>query len=111
LKLNLAPVVIAGIGSSPWIPADTRSNPMNVGISVVISATAAYVIEATLDDPYATGGIVNLFAPNLSPVLSGTSTAAYTVTNQFLTAIRVRTTASTGPVTVQVWQSESTQGA
>jgi len=112
VKLNLSPIVITGIANSPWIPVDSRAGSPCIGVNVVISATATYSIQTTQDDPFAAGGIVNFNAsPTLTPALSAATSAAYTIVNQFVTAVRVVVTASTGTVTVNAWQSDSLQGA
>lgn len=114
MKLNLAPIVISGIANSPWIPTDSRVVSPVIGINVVLSAGGgqAYTIQTTMDDPYAAGGIVNFNStPTLTPVLSGAASGAYTITGQFVTAVRVVVSASTGTVTVNAWQSDSALGA
>lgn len=111
MKLNLSPIVVTGIANTPWIPVDSRAGVPVIGVNVAVSATATYSVQTTQDDPFAPGGIVNFnAAPTLSPVLAATS-AAYTIINQFVTAVRVVVSASTGTVTVNAWQSDSLQGA
>lgn len=112
MKLNLAPIVITGVANSPWIPVDSRVVSPVIGLNVVLSATATYTIQTTMDDPYGAAGIVNFNAtPTLTPALSGAASGAYTITGQFVTAVRVVVSASTGTVTVNAWQSDNTLGA
>ena len=111
MKLNLNPIVVTGVANSPWVPIDTRSSPTEVGIQVILSATATYTIVATMDDPFAAAGITHTFTPTLTPALGGSASGSYTITGQFLTAFQVQVSASTGTVTIQSWQTESTQGA
>ena len=114
MKLNQAPILISGVTNSPWIPVDSRvvSPVIGVNVSGVVAAGATYSVQTTQDDPYAAGGIVNFTAaPVLTPVLAGTANGQYTITGQFVTAVRVVVTASTGTVTVNAWQSDSALGA
>jgi hypothetical protein len=114
LKLNLSPILIVGVNNSPWIPVDSRAVVPTIGVNVkgATAAAATYTIQTTQDDPYAPGGIVNFNAtPTLTPALAGTADGAYTITGQFITAVRVVVTASTGTVTVNAWQSDSALGA
>lgn len=113
MKLNLSPIVISGVANSPWIPVDSRLASPTIGINVkgATAAGATYAIQVTQDDPYAPGGITTNYAPTLTPALSATADAAYTITNQFVTAVRVVVTVSTGNVTVNAWQSDSTLGS
>lgn len=112
MKLNLAPIVVTGVANSPWIPTDSRGSSPTIGVNVVVSATATYSIQTTQDDPFGPAGIVNFNAtPTLTPALAATASQAYTLTGQFITAVRVVVTASTGTVTVNAWQSDSTLGA
>jgi hypothetical protein len=114
LKLNLAPIVVTGIANSPWIPTDSRLATPTVGLNVILSAGGAqtYSVQTTQDDPYGAAGIVNFTAaPTLTPALSATASAQYTITGQFVTAVRVVVSASTGTVTVNAWQSDNNLGA
>lgn len=114
MKLNLAPIVVSGIANSPWIPVDSRVVSPVIGLNVILSGGGGqtYSIQTTQDDPYAAGGIVNFTAaPTLTPVLAPTASAQYTLTGQFVTAVRVVVSASTGTVTVNAWQSDNTLGA
>lgn len=51
---------VTGVGNSPAIPMDHRAQFFNVGIEAVVSATATYNVQYTLDDIY---GTVNAGAP------------------------------------------------
>lgn len=109
MKLNQNPIVITGIAASPAIVVDTRSNPVTIGLSIVDGGVSTYVVQYSMDDPFVTGGITHWFtAPNTPPT---TGTAAYTFTGVMPTAIRVNVTTGPATVTLQAWQSESTQGA
>lgn len=113
MKLNLAPIIIVGVANGPWIPTDSRMNAPVVGINVtgVVAAGATYSIQTTQDDPYGVGGIVNFNpSPTLNPVLAPTANGAYTLTGQFITAVRVVTTVSAGSITVNAWQADNTLG-
>lgn len=112
MKLNLAPIVVTGIANTPWIPVDSRVVSPVIGLSVIVSATATYSVQTTQDDPYGPAGIVNFTAaPVLTPALAASASAQYTLTGQFVTAVRVVVTASTGTVTVNAAQSDNTLGA
>lgn len=114
MKLNLNPIVVTGIANSPWIPVDSRIVSPIIGLNVILSGGGGqtYSVQTTQDDPYGAAGIVNFTAaPALTPVLSATASAQYTITGQFITAVRVVVTASTGTVTVNAWQSDSALGA
>lgn len=112
MKLNLAPIVVTGVANSPWIPVDSRVVSPVIGLNVIVSATATYSVQTTQDDPYGPAGIVNFTAaPALTPALAPSASAQYTITGQFVTAVRVVVTASTGVVTVNAWQSDNTLGA
>lgn len=112
MKLNQAPIVVTGVANTPWIPVDSRVVAPVIGLNVILSATATYSVQTTQDDPYGAAGIVNFTAaPTLTPVLAPSASAQYTITGQFVTAVRVVVTANTGTVTVNAWQSDSSQGA
>jgi hypothetical protein len=109
MKLNQNPIVISGVAASPPIPVDTRSNPTNIGLSIVDPGGSTYVVQYSMDDPFAAAGITHWFtAPGTPPT---TGTAVYTFTGVLPTAIRVNVTAATTGVTLQAWQSDSTVGA
>lgn len=109
MKLNLSPIVVTGVAVSAPIPTDSRLNATQLGVSIVVSATATYTIQYTLDDPYAAGGIVNWYTATTTPATTAASNA-YTIT-QVCTAVRLNVSASTGTVSIQVWQTDSAQGA
>jgi hypothetical protein len=111
MKLNLSPIIITGIANGPWVPTDSRAISSLLGLSVIITGTATYAIDATMDDPYQSGGPVNTFAPTLTPALAASASTQYTISGQFITALRVRVTASTGSVAVNAWQADTTMGA
>jgi len=101
---------ITGTGTQ-IVPLDWRASPTNIRISVSISATATYSVDATMDDPYNPavaptwngGGIT-------APIASGSAAASTTITAPF-TALRANVTASTGSVTFEIIQSGDSGGA
>lgn len=98
-------VTVTGVGVSDPIPIDQYLNPTNIGLGVVISATATYTVEHTFDD---------VFDENFNP---GTATWFPHPTLQSLSAnadgnlafppaaVRLNVSASTGDVTLNLIQA------
>lgn len=93
---------VTGVANSPAIPLDYRAQVFNVGIECVVSATATYNVQYTLDDIYGTGTIT--WFTMASPFTGATANAVGNLTVP-ASAIRLNVTASTGSVTITLLQS------
>lgn len=100
---NMRPkkVTVTGVAASPWIPVDYKQDPMNVGVGCVVSATATYSVEYTLDDVFDT--TVTPVAFVLSSI-SAATTSKDGVINTPVRAVRLNVSASTGSVYMNVIQ-------
>lgn len=101
--------VVTGVANSPAIPMDYRAQVFNVGVECIVSATATYNVQYTLDDIYGTGTI-NWFnavttIPASGTVLTGASTSQMASITVPCSAIRLNVTASTGTVTLTLIQT------
>lgn len=95
-------ITSAGVGNSVPVPMDHRAQFFNVGIQVVVSATATFNVQATLDDIYNTTVTPTWF--NLTGFTGGTANAIGNLTIP-VAAIRLNTSANTGNVTMTLLQS------
>lgn len=89
-------------GNSAVVPMDHRAQFFNVGIQVVVSATATFNVQATLDDIYNTALTPTWF--NLTNFTAGTANVLGNLTIP-VAAIRLNTSANTGTVTMTLLQS------
>lgn len=101
---------VTGVANSPVIPLDYRAQVFNVGIQAVVSATATYNVQYTLDDIYnsaitPTWTNVTTTIPTSGTVLTGASTNEVANITIPCSALRLNVTASTGTVTITVIQS------
>jgi hypothetical protein len=117
VKLNLNPIVVASPTTpNVAIPADTRSNPTNIGVRVTATA-GTYQVYITLDDVYAAGYTStagNWFIPaagQFTGTLSGTTFTGTSIGNITVLCTAVQLQVTAGTATIQAWQTDSTQGA
>lgn len=90
-------------GSTNAIPMDHRAQFFNVGIEVLVSATATYNVQYTLDDVY-NSAIVPTWFNMPAPFTGATASAAGNFTIP-CSAIRLNVTANTGILTLTLLQS------
>jgi hypothetical protein len=118
MKLNLNPIVVSAVANSAPIPTDTRSNPTNIGVNVNSTGANTYQVQITQDDVYAPGYVAssgNWYTPptgQFTGTLNGTA-AGFTngVITGFCTAVRLSVSVyASGSVSIQCWQTDSTQG-
>lgn len=93
-------VTVSGVGTSAWIPLNTKQTPFNVGFGCVITGTATYTVQHTFDD---------VLAGATATAFDNSSVAAETTNMDGnyafpVSAIRLNVTASTGSVTLTVLQ-------
>lgn len=93
---------VTGVANSPVIPMDHRAQYFNVGIEVVVSATATFNVQVTLDDVYDSTITPTWF--NITGFTAGTTNAIGNLTIP-VSAIRLNVTASTGSVKLTLLQS------
>jgi hypothetical protein len=101
--------VVTGVANSASIPMDHRAQFFNVGVEIVVSATATYNVQYTLDDIYSgvtpTWFNVTTTIPTSGSVLTGASTNQVANITIPCSAMRLNVTASTGTVTMTLLQS------
>ena len=93
---------VTGVANSPVIPMDYRAQVFNVGIEVLVSATATFNVQVTLDDIYNAAITPTWF--NITGFTGGTASAIGNLTIP-VSAMRLNVTASTGTVTMTLLQS------
>lgn len=93
--------VVTGVANSAAIPMDHRAQYFNVGIEVVVSATATFNVQVTMDDIYSS---VSPTWFNVTGFTGGTASAIGNLTIP-VSAMRLNVTASTGTVTMTLLQS------
>lgn len=93
---------VSGVANSPAIPMDHRAQFFNVGIETIVSATATYNVQFTMDDIYSAVAPTWFNIP--SPFTGATANQATNFTVP-CSAIRLNVTASTGTVTLTLLQS------
>ena len=99
----MTPVTISktGTGRSAVIASDSFQNPFNVGIVAVVSGTATFNIEISMDDP-------SVVAPSVWAVDAGFS-AKTASTNGSITvphhALSINITSGSGTVTAYIVQA------
>ena len=99
----MTPVTISktGTGRSAVIASDSFQNPFNVGIVTVVTGTATFNIEISMDDP-------SVVTPSVWAADAGFS-AKSASTNGSITvphhALSINVTAGTGTVTAYVVQA------
>lgn len=97
--------VVSGVANSAVVPLDHRAQFFNVGIECLVSATATYNVQWTMDDIYNTS-ITPTWFTLPSPFSAATANAIGGLTTP-ASALRLNVTASTGTVTMTVLQSSS----
>lgn len=101
---------VTGVANSPVIPLDHRAQVFNVGIECLVSATATYNVQYTLDDIYnpsvtPTWFNVTTTIPTSGTVLTGASANQVASVTVPCSAMRLNVTASTGTVTITILQT------
>ena len=97
---------VTGVGKSTVIALDNMTNPFNIGVGVLISATATYSVEYTFDDVSA-----DSFNPLTATWWTESQygpTATTTKSVQFVIpcrGIRLNVAASTGTATIYIQQA------
>ena len=99
----MTPVTISktGTGRSTIIASDSFQTPFNVGLIIVVSGTATYNIEISMDDP-STGTPTVWAAPTGFSALSASTSGSITIPHH---ALSINVTAGSGSVTAYVVQS------
>jgi hypothetical protein len=113
VKICSTPQIVTGVAVSAPIPADTRSNPINIFGSIVDSGASTYTIQYTTSDVFA-AGYNPATDPQWTTVPSAPTTGSkpFNITALGLTAIRLNVTVNAGTVAIgPVFQSDSTVGA
>lgn len=96
---------VTGIAAGNPVPLDVYLNPFNVSVSVIISASATYTVQYTLDDVFATtfnAGTANWI--NHSALTNQAVTNNGTLISP-VRAVRLNVSASTGSCAFQVVQA------
>lgn len=93
---------VTGVANSPAIPMDHRAQFFNVGIEAIVSATATYNVQFTMDDIYSATPPTWFNVP--SPFTGATANQIGNLTVP-CSAMRLNVTASTGTVTLTLLQS------
>ena len=99
----MTPVTISktGTGRSAVIASDSFQNPFNVGLVIVVTGTATYNIEISMDDP-------SVVTPSVWAVDAGFS-AKTASTNGSITvphhALSINVTSGAGTVTAYIVQA------
>lgn len=98
-------VVVTGVDVSAPIPIDQGVNPTNIGLGVVISATATYTVEHTFDDVWDENfnPVTAIWFPH--PTLAGLAVNQDGNLAFPPTAVRLNVSASTGDVTLNLIQA------
>jgi len=97
---------VTGVGTSPILPMDYRSQVFNVGFGCEVTGSATYTVQHTFDDIYNTA---------ITPVWFNHAFVAGATTNMDgnyafpIAAMRLNITAGTGSVTINIL-STSGQG-
>lgn len=101
----MRPQVISqtGIGTTAWIPINTKQTPVNIGIGCVVVGTVTYDIEHTYDNVLA-GQTATAFK---HPTLTAKTTNADGSYLAPISAIRINVTADAGTVTATILQGSN----
>jgi hypothetical protein len=94
-------IVVTGVANSAAVPLDIYLTPFNVSMACVVSATATYTVQYTLDD-LSLGTPTNWF--NHATMTGLSATANGTIISP-VTAVRLTVSGSTGTVTFQIAQA------
>lgn len=98
----MRPQVIAqtDVGTTVWIPVNTKQTPVNIGLGCVVSGTPTYNIEHTFDDVL--GGASAVAFPHATlTAKTANADGSYLFP---VSAIRINITAGTGTVTLTILQ-------
>jgi len=95
-------VSVTGVGTSAWIPVNTKQTPFNVSLGAVVDGTVTYTIQHTFD---------NVLNPAVtSPTaFDNTGLTGQTANKDGnyafpVAAVRINITAGTGTVTLTILQ-------
>jgi hypothetical protein len=99
----MTPVTISktGTGRSTVIASDSFQNPFNVGIVAVVTGTATFNIEISMDDPFSA-------APSVWAVDAGFSAKTASANGSITVphhALSINITSGTGTVTAYIVQA------
>ena len=99
----MTPVTISktGTGRSAVIASDSFQNPFNVGLVIVVTGTATFNIEISMDDP-STGTPSVWAAPTGFSALTAAANGSITVPHH---ALSINITGGSGTVTAYVVQA------
>lgn len=94
-----------GVGSSSVYAVDYFKNPVNIGIQAVLTGTATYTVEYTLDDIMADGFVASGAAWSPITGLSGVSASASVLFSTPCRGIRLTIASGTGIVVAALCQA------
>jgi hypothetical protein len=99
----MTPVTISktGTGRSAVVASDSFQNPFNVGLVVVVSGTATYNIEFSMDDP-------SVVTPSVWAIDAGFSAKSASANGSITVphhALSINVTAGDGTVTAYIVQA------
>ena len=99
----MTPVTISktGTGRSAVIASDSFQNPFNVGLVIVVTGTATYNIEISMDDPSVSTPSI-WAAPTGFSALSASANGSITVPHH---ALSINITSGDGTVTAYIVQA------
>lgn len=97
--------VVTGVAVSAAIPVDCDVIPMNIGLGVVVSATASYTVEHTFDSMEMIAADTATWFPH--PFLASQTTSKDGNYAMPITAYRLNCAANTGTVTITSLQGST----
>lgn len=90
-----------GVGRSSIIAADSMTNPFNIGIAIIVTGTATFNIETSMEDPVLTAPTVWSIPAGMSG-LTASAVLSLTIPCH---AISINVTAGTGTVALSTVQA------
>jgi multidrug transporter EmrE-like cation transporter len=99
----MTPVTISktGTGRSAVIASDSFQNPFNVGLVIVVTGTATFNIEISMDDP--SMAVPTVYAvPSGFSALTASANGSITIPHH---ALSINVTSGTGTVTAYIVQA------
>ncbi len=87
------------------VPIDRNLNPVNIGLSVVVTGTATYSVQYTLDDVFSSSYSAASGAWIAQTGQSGATATAITVLTIPVSAVRATQTAGNGSIVFTVIQA------
>lgn len=103
--MQLISTSVTGVGSSGVEAVSYFTNPFNVGLAAVLTGTATFTVEYSMQDPMEAGysaASANWFAVTGLSAVSASTAAALTVPCR---AVRVTIASGAGTVTLYVQQA------